>query len=67
MEDEVYSRRIDLLSLVTSIPFYCRQECRMDGVHAMLEHGIHGTLIDGAYSVVLSAGYKDDKDSGATL
>ena len=39
----------------------------MDGVHAMLEHGIHGTLIDGAYSVVLSAGYKDDKDSGATL
>jgi E3 ubiquitin-protein ligase UHRF1 len=44
-----------------------RPQCRMDGVHAMLEHGIHGTAADGAYSVVLSAGYKDDKDSGLTL
>jgi len=33
----------------------------------MLEHGIHGTSKDGAYSVVLSAGYKDDKDSGLTF
>jgi len=44
-----------------------RPECRMDGVHAMMEHGIHGSSTDGAYSVVLSAGYKDDKDSGTTF
>lgn len=44
-----------------------RLACRMDGVHAMLEHGIHGTSADGAYSVVLSAGYADDKDYGLTF
>jgi len=44
-----------------------RPECRMDGVHAMMEHGVHGSSTDGAYSVVLSAGYKDDKDSGLTF
>jgi len=44
-----------------------RLECRMDGVHAMMEHGIHSSSTEGAYSVVLSAGYKDDKDSGITF
>jgi len=43
-----------------------RAECRKDGVHFMLEHGIHGDS-EGAYSVVLSGGYKDDKDSGTTF
>lgn len=33
----------------------------------MLEHGIHGDTTEGAYSICLSGGYKDDKDYGNTL
>lgn len=33
----------------------------------MLEHGIYGDPNEGAYSIVLSKGYKDDKDSGNHL
>lgn len=67
MEDEVCLNPNVLFTGIDNSNEFGRPECRQDGVHAMLEHGIHGTSTEGAYSVVLSAGYKDDKDSGLTL
>lgn len=37
-------------------------ECNAAGVHSPIRSGIHGGP-DGAYSIVLSGGYEDDKDS----
>ncbi|KAF5371863.1 hypothetical protein D9615_009528 [Tricholomella constricta] len=44
--------------------FKTRDELCATGVHAPPRAGIHGTLEDGAYSVVLSYGYEDDVDNG---
>ena len=41
-----------------------RLECSNDGVHRMTVAGIHGSDVDGCYSVCLSGGYEDDVDCG---
>lgn len=41
-----------------------RKECFDAGVHRQIEAGISGTEADGAYSIVVSGQYKDDKDNG---
>ena len=40
--------------------------CGRDGAHGLPEGGIHGSIEDGAYSIVLSDGYKDE-DKGDTI
>lgn len=37
------------------------------GVHRPNVSGIHGRQEEGAYSIVLSGGYEDDKDDGETF
>ncbi|TCD63936.1 hypothetical protein EIP91_004746 [Steccherinum ochraceum] len=44
-----------------------RKECSESRVHPGLLAGIFGSKNDGAYSVVLSGGYKDDVDEGETF
>jgi hypothetical protein len=44
-----------------------RLECFDAGVHRQLEPGIHGVMGEGAYSIVVSGQYKDDKDNGDTI
>ncbi|KAG1785716.1 PUA-like domain-containing protein [Suillus plorans] len=44
-----------------------RAECFHAGVHRQLEPGIHGTKEMGAFSIVVSGQYKDDKDEGDTI
>lgn len=41
-----------------------RKECFDAGVHRQIEAGISGTEADGAFSIVVSGQYKDDKDDG---
>lgn len=40
--------------------------CGRDGAHGMPEAGIHGNVESGAYSIILSDGYKDE-DYGDTI
>lgn len=44
-----------------------RQGCSSAGVHRPLMAGIHGTKKSGAFSIVVSCHYKDDKDFGDTI
>lgn len=44
-----------------------RQDCSSAGVHRPLMAGIHGTKKSGAFSIVISCHYKDDKDFGDTI
>ncbi|KAG1866878.1 PUA-like domain-containing protein, partial [Suillus subluteus] len=44
-----------------------RAECFEAGVHRQLEPGIHGINTKGAFSIVVSGQYKDDKDYGDTI
>jgi putative restriction endonuclease len=44
--------------------FIDRKDLRAAGVHPPLMNGIHGTREEGADSIVLSGGYKDDADFG---
>ncbi|KAG1851590.1 PUA-like domain-containing protein [Suillus subalutaceus] len=44
-----------------------RTECFNAGVHHNIEAGISGTEADGAFSIVVSGQYKDDKDDGDTI
>ncbi|KAG2147632.1 PUA-like domain-containing protein [Suillus clintonianus] len=44
-----------------------RTECFDAGVHHQMEPGIHGTKADGAFSIVVSGQYPDDKDYGDTI
>jgi len=44
-----------------------RKELCNDGVHAGLSRGINGREAEGAFSVVISGGYEDDKDFGDTI
>ncbi|KAG2036856.1 PUA-like domain-containing protein [Suillus americanus] len=44
-----------------------RKECFYAGVHRQLEPGIHGIHDKGAFSIVVSGQYKDDKDYGDTI
>ncbi|KAG1821808.1 PUA-like domain-containing protein [Suillus subaureus] len=44
-----------------------RTECFNAGVHHNIEAGISGTEADGAFSIVVSGQYKDDKDNGDTI
>ncbi|KAG1750711.1 PUA-like domain-containing protein [Suillus lakei] len=41
-----------------------RVECFEAGVHRQIEPGIHGIQEEGAFSIVVSGQYKDDKDYG---
>lgn len=54
------SRRIDH-------PVLPRKELSAAKVHTEPVAGISGSKRDGAYSVVLSGAYEDDKDNGETL
>lgn len=47
--------------------FASRQELADAGVHPPLQAGIHGTKKDGADSIVVSGGYKDDQDDGDVI
>ncbi|PPQ65052.1 hypothetical protein CVT26_015748 [Gymnopilus dilepis] len=40
------------------------RECADKGVHKPLQAGIWGSAKEGAYSIVVSGGYEDDKDEG---
>lgn len=42
-------------------------ECFHAGVHRQLEPGIHGKKRVGAFSIVVSGQYEDDKDEGDTM
>ncbi|KAG2128195.1 PUA-like domain-containing protein [Suillus cothurnatus] len=44
-----------------------RTECFAAGVHGQLEPGIHGIKEKGAFSIVVSGQYRDDKDYGDTM
>ncbi|KAG2756633.1 hypothetical protein P692DRAFT_20527952 [Suillus brevipes Sb2] len=44
-----------------------RTECFNAGVHRQMEPGIHGDKYEGAFSIVVSGQYKDDKDYGDTI
>ncbi|KAG2157927.1 PUA-like domain-containing protein [Suillus bovinus] len=44
-----------------------RRECFDAGVHRQLEPGISGTEATGAFSIVVSGQYIDDKDEGDTI
>lgn len=44
-----------------------RQDCSRASVHRPLMAGIHGTEKTGAFSIVVSCHYKDDKDFGDTI
>lgn len=44
-----------------------RTECFHAGVHRQLEPGIHGKKRVGAFSIVVSGQYEDDKDEGDTI
>ncbi|KAG1750713.1 PUA-like domain-containing protein [Suillus lakei] len=44
-----------------------RKECFDAGVHRQMEPGIHGIQEEGAFSIVVSGQYKDDKDDGDTI
>jgi E3 ubiquitin-protein ligase UHRF1 len=57
----------DILDIPVGKTWKNRAECRKDGVHTPLEAGIFGDSVLGAYSIVLSGGYKDDKDLGNTF
>lgn len=43
------------------------EACYRAAVHGITQGGIHGKVVDGAYSVVLSGGYDEDEDKGDTL
>ncbi|KAG2110938.1 PUA-like domain-containing protein [Suillus discolor] len=43
------------------------RECYNAGVHVQSEPGIHGTKELGAFSIVVSGQYQDDKDEGDTI
>ncbi|TEB31681.1 hypothetical protein FA13DRAFT_339200 [Coprinellus micaceus] len=47
--------------------FKDRRELYLAGVHGVPEGGIHGRAGTGAYSVVLSGRYTDDKDEGNVI
>lgn len=42
-------------------------ECARAGVHGTNYSGIYGTKRDGAFSICVSGGYRDDKDQGDFL
>ncbi|KAF9267634.1 hypothetical protein L218DRAFT_941088 [Marasmius fiardii PR-910] len=44
--------------------FQDRQSLRKAMVHGPIQAGIHGSIKDGTYSVVISGGYEDDEDHG---
>ncbi|KAG0705742.1 PUA-like domain-containing protein [Suillus ampliporus] len=44
-----------------------RQDCCNASVHRQTTAGIHGTKKEGAFSIVMSCYYKDDKDFGDTI
>ncbi|KAF9483689.1 SRA-YDG [Pholiota conissans] len=44
-----------------------RKACAAKGVHSKPMAGISGTVKEGAFSIVLASGYKDDKDEGETF
>lgn len=44
-----------------------RQDCSSAGVHRPFMAGIHGNKQTGAFSIVVSCYYKDDKDFGDTI
>uniref|UniRef100_A0A8H7XRI5 YDG domain-containing protein n=1 Tax=Psilocybe cubensis TaxID=181762 RepID=A0A8H7XRI5_PSICU len=44
--------------------FRNRIECSKAGIHAPTVAGIAGTVKDGAFSICVSGGYRDDKDEG---
>lgn len=47
--------------------FESRAELRGSGVHVPIQAGISGSQTEGAESIVLSGGYEDDVDDGATI
>ncbi|KIM58347.1 hypothetical protein SCLCIDRAFT_1218693, partial [Scleroderma citrinum Foug A] len=49
------------------MPLFLRSMCAESAVHRPLMAGIYGTRDEGAYSIVLSGGYKDDEDRGDTI
>jgi E3 ubiquitin-protein ligase UHRF1 len=68
MEESV--RSLDSL-LITSVDLIWlsvhRYECYDAGVHRHTEAGISGNEVDGAFSIVVSGQYKDDKDNGEKM
>lgn len=44
-----------------------REDCSRVGLHSKNFAGISGTVALGAFSIVLSNGYEDDKDEGESL
>lgn len=44
-----------------------REQCSFAAVHRPLMAGIHGNKKEGAYSIVISCYYEDDKDEGDTI
>jgi hypothetical protein len=54
--------------LIASVPLSVNStECFAAGVHGQLEPGIHGIKEKGAFSIVVSGQYRDDKDYGDTM
>lgn len=47
--------------------FKNRRECYESNVHRMPLHGISGTQEDGAYSICIAGGYKENRDEGDTI
>lgn len=47
--------------------FSSRSMCAKSAVHTPPMAGIFGSKIEGAYSIVMSGGYKDDEDRGDTI
>lgn len=49
------------------LQFYFSLKVAEAGIHRPQVSGIHGRKEEGAYSIVLSGGYEDDKDDGDTF
>jgi hypothetical protein len=68
--DKWNSRHVFLLCLIASIlTCLCgrSEQCSFAAVHRPLMAGIHGSKKAGAYSIVISCYYEDDKDEGDTM
>jgi hypothetical protein len=66
MEESVRSLDYRLITLVGCLIWLSvhSKECFDAGVHRQIEAGISGTEADGAFSIVVSGQYMDDKDNG---
>lgn len=65
MEDSV--RTLDTISCLIVCQSVNSTGCFDAEVHRQMEPGIHGDKDKGAYSIVVSGQYKDDKDYGDTM